>query len=216
MVLKDENQDKFRNDLIHYLELKFQDELNSKEYLVAAVLNVGYIKHWYKRSFGSKHYQSGLDSIYDILMKYSPNEKEFEESHGKLTKTDKVISNASQTTSEGLNSMRNLTRPRINSNTDDLSKQTKSKILADETKKFIDIISSSEFESTKSFWIDRQSALPNLYNLALRLLSIPATSAQIERYFSITGQINNKTTNSMSPELLETRSLIKANIKFIE
>ncbi len=83
-------------------------------------------------------------------MKYSPNEKEFEESHGKLTKTDKVISNASQTTSEGLNSMRNLTRPRINSNTDDLSKQTKSKILADETKKFIDIISSSEFESTKS------------------------------------------------------------------
>jgi hypothetical protein len=29
----------------------FQDELNSKEYLVAAVLNVGYIKHWYKRSF---------------------------------------------------------------------------------------------------------------------------------------------------------------------
>ena len=112
--------------------------------------------------------------------------------------------------------MRNLTRPRINSNTDDLSKQTKSKILADETKKFIDIISSSEFESTKSFWIDRQSALPNLYNLALRLLSIPATSAQIERYFSITGQINNKTTNSMSPELLETRSLIKANINFIE
>jgi hypothetical protein len=33
MVLNDENQNKFRNDLIKYLKIKFEFELSSKEYL---------------------------------------------------------------------------------------------------------------------------------------------------------------------------------------
>ena len=38
-----------------------------------------------------------------------------------------------------MNSLRNLTRPRLNSESDDLAKQTKSKILDDEVKKFVNI-----------------------------------------------------------------------------
>lgn len=132
MDLKDENQDQFRNDLIHFLQIKFNFELSSKEYHVAAVLNVGYLTHWSKRSFGEKPFQLGIESIYELLMKYSANASEFEKAHGRLTHTDKVVSNASQKgTSEGLNSLRNMTRPRANSETDDLNKQTKSKILSD-------------------------------------------------------------------------------------
>jgi len=112
--------------------------------------------------------------------------------------------------------MRNITRPRINSGTDDLSKKTKSKILGDETKKFSNIISNSEFDSTKGFWLKHQSSLPNLFNLALRLLRIPASSAQIERYFSITGQINTKQANSISPNLLEMGSILKANMDLLD
>ena len=33
MILNDENQNKFRNDLIKYLKIKFEFELSSKEYL---------------------------------------------------------------------------------------------------------------------------------------------------------------------------------------
>jgi len=63
MVLNDENQNKFRNDLIKYLKIKFEFELSSKEYLVASVLNVGYLDSWSKRSFASKYFRTGLDSM---------------------------------------------------------------------------------------------------------------------------------------------------------
>jgi hypothetical protein len=55
--------------------------------------------------------------------------------------------------------------------------------------------------------------MPNLFNLACKLLSIPATSAFIERFFSLTGQINSQKSNSVSVDLLRTRSMLKANMK---
>ncbi len=53
----------------------------------------------------------------------------------------------------------------------------------------------------------------NLFNLACKL---PATSAFIERFFSLTGQINNQHSNSISVDLLRTRSMLKANMKLID
>ncbi len=217
MKLSCENQNQFRDDLIFFLKMKFEHELNSKEYLVAAVLNVGFLKFWSQRSFCLKTYHLGLDSILEIVKKYSPSDSEFETTQGRLTKTDKVVSFSSKNdSSDGMNSLRNLTRPRLNSESDDLAKQTKNKILDDEVKKFVNIINNTEFDSTKSFWLSHEKSLPNLFNLALRLLSIPASSAQIERYFSITGQINTKQANSMSAELLETRSILKANMHLLD
>ncbi len=108
MDLKDENQNQFRN-----------------EYLVAAILNVGYLPHWCKSSFALKFFQTGLDNIIELLMKYSANDDEFEKTHGRITKTDKIVSFTGS--SDDLSSMRN--RPRFNSGTHDLSIQTKRKIL---------------------------------------------------------------------------------------
>jgi hypothetical protein len=125
MDLKDVNQDQFRNDLINFLQIKFEYELNSKEYLVAAILNVGYLPHWCKSSFALKFFQTGLDNIIELLMKYSANDDEFEKTHGRITKTDKIVSFTGS--SDDLSSMRN--RPRFNSGTDDLSIQTQRKIL---------------------------------------------------------------------------------------
>jgi len=50
----------------------------------------------------------------------------------------------------------------------------------------------------------------------LRLLSIPATSAHIERFFSVAGIINSKHSTNISDDLLIERSLLKANIKLLE
>ena len=127
-----------------------------------------------------------------------------------------MLSQTSLNASEGLKSLRNITRSRIVSDSDDLNKQSKSKTLKDEIKVFLNIIKETKYDSTKKFWLKYKISLPNLFNLSARLLSIPATSAFIERYFSITGQINYKTTNSMSTELLKTKSMLKANIKLLD
>ncbi len=69
------------SDLNNFLQIKFEYELNSKEYLVAEILNVGSFPHWCKGSFTLKFIQTGSDSIIELLMKYSANH-EIEKTHG--------------------------------------------------------------------------------------------------------------------------------------
>ena len=73
MVLEDPNQDKFRNDLIDFIKLKFDFELNSKIYQVAALLNVGNLNAWRYRSFGKPYYESAKKHLIDVLKLF--NEK---------------------------------------------------------------------------------------------------------------------------------------------
>lgn len=44
MVLQDQNQNEFRNNLVAFIKHKFSYELNSKVYLVAAILNVSSVR----------------------------------------------------------------------------------------------------------------------------------------------------------------------------
>lgn len=90
-------------------------------------------------------------------------------------------------------------------------------ILKVEVDQFITIIKETLItKSTKQFWIDNKKSFPFLFKLALRLLSIPATSAHIERFFSVTGIINSKRSTNISDELLIKRSMLKANLKLLE
>jgi hypothetical protein len=97
-----------------------------------------------------------------------------------------------------------------------LSEKNHGKLLKVKVKVFISIISETTFESTKKFWLKYKTSMPNLFNLACKLLGLPATSAFIERFFSLTGQINNQHSNSISVDLLRTRSMLKANMKLID
>jgi len=58
MDLKDENQNQFRNDLANFLQIKFEYEINSKEYLVAAIFAT-----LVQEKLGFKVFSEGLDSI---------------------------------------------------------------------------------------------------------------------------------------------------------
>ena len=49
---------------------KFNYELSSKEYLVAAVLNVEIAEEYKDRSFSKKYYEAGIKSIYEVLTMY--------------------------------------------------------------------------------------------------------------------------------------------------
>ena len=73
MILQDENQNKFRSDLIELAKIKFDFELNSKVYHVAALLNVGNLNAWRYRSFGKPYYESAKKHLSDVLEMF--NEK---------------------------------------------------------------------------------------------------------------------------------------------
>jgi len=96
-----------------------------------------------------------------------------------------------------------------------LNSDNKKQIIKNEIVSFIEKIQNENFNSTSKFWLDHKKVFPNLYYLALRLFNIPASSAFIEQYFSQTGNIKPSQCCNMEPDLLEMRSMLKANLNII-
>ena len=66
------------------------------------------------------------------------------------------------------------------------------------------------------FWSNNRDQLPALYRLNIILFNIPATSAHLERFFSVAGHINNSRAQNMSNTLLTRRAMLKVNIKLLD
>ena len=64
-----------------------------------------------------------------------------------------------------------------------------------------------------SFWKDNESIYPNLAELANKYLAIPASSARVERLFSIGGKIFRPDRCNLSDERFETLMFFKAHLK---
>ena len=73
----------------------------------------------------------------------------------------------------------------------------------------------TRYKRSSMFWIEKRNEFPLLYKLNLILSSIPASSAFIERFFSVTGLYSNKRNRNMKCQTLIRRSLLKANRKYI-
>ena len=69
--------------------------------------------------------------------------------------------------------------------------------------------------STKLFWQKNALQLPNLYEIALLLLNVQASSALIERFFSICGVVCSRRATNMKPDLIIKRSMLKSNIHIL-
>ncbi|CAG9829823.1 unnamed protein product [Diabrotica balteata] len=54
-----------------------------------------------------------------------------------------------------------------------------------------------------NFWVKHKEVLPELYDLAIKYLCVPATSVPSERVFSKTGQITNLRRNRLAPKNLD-------------
>ena len=69
--------------------------------------------------------------------------------------------------------------------------------------------------NSNSFWKKHSLTMPKLTRLYLVLSNIPAASAHIERYFNITGLINDKRRMRMKDDLLIIRSMLKVNMSLV-
>ena len=58
-----------------------------------------------------------------------------------------------------------------------------------------------------SFWLRKKSKFPDLYELALKFLSIPASSGPVERIFSYSGYINRPHRSRLTTKNLEITTL---------
>ena len=85
-----------------------------------------------------------------------------------------------------------------------------------EIKFFVSKLSAlKEIKSTISFWKKNKANLENLYKLNEILFNIPSTSAQLERFFSISGLICDKRRMRMSNDLIIKRAMLKANLSLL-
>ena len=88
----------------------------------------------------------------------------------------------------------------------------------DEVMKISELIEIPENRArkTSSFWETYKTDLPKLFSLFLILENIPSTSSSVERFFSITGLISDKRRLAMKDELIEYRSMLKANASILK
>ena len=68
------------------------------------------------------------------------------------------------------------------------------------------------FHSSLSFWKSNVNDYPKLSKLALILLNVPASSANIERFFSVAGVVCNQRAGNSLNDLIIQRSLLKTNL----
>jgi hypothetical protein len=69
--------------------------------------------------------------------------------------------------------------------------------------------------STRRFWLKCSSTLPYLFKLTKLLLNIQASTAFVERFFSICGIICSEKNSNMKDENFVVRSILKANMQIL-
>lgn len=91
-------------------------------------------------------------------------------------------------------------------------------LLKNEIQNYFLLIDKGEFDydvDSVFFWISHSGQFPNLAPLALRYQALPATSASVERLFSIAGLGCKGNRNAIKPCLLEAETLCKFNRKLL-
>lgn len=156
-------------------------------YMVSAVLNVEYLDKWTNFSFSKKYFEKGLSSIYDVVLMF--DKKSSQEN------LEPVACQRISTLNEarnGLDILFDLSQSDSQVTAVRSSNESHEVKLKKEISFFELLIKEKKFSSTTEFWCQNADKLPNLHRLALRLLSIPASSAHIERFFSLSGAISLK------------------------
>lgn len=77
--------------------------------------------------------------------------------------------------------------------------------------KYLEEVRSSGHQPAMEFWQDKSQKLPALHRLAWKVLSVPASSAPVERVFSRGGIIMRPHRTRLSAEVLSSLMFLKCN-----
>jgi hypothetical protein len=83
---------------------------------------------------------------------------------------------------------------------------------------FIDTIreSTNIRKSTKAFWSENSHRFRILSEVARKIFSIPASSAYIERFFSICGIVSSKISQNIKPENFINKVILRVNVDLLK
>ena len=179
---------------------------------------------WAIESFGSEHYKRGIDALssntcVDLCKtKIKPHHEEHlvskesvvsDTSDNEEKKSKKYWKNFHQNT-------KNTVTERQLTQDDYLSIKVQNEVSLFRNLIVSEKMHDEDCTSTRRFWLKNQSTLPNLYKLAKKLLNIQASTAFVERYFSICGIICTTKNTNMNDKTLVMRSVLKSNMNILD
>jgi hypothetical protein len=102
----------------------------------------------------------------------------------------------------------------------EIAKETFNLRISKERIEFLNLIEISNLKSkdfchTANFWLKNQIKFPYLTRLALIFHCLPASSAYIERFYSICGNVCRTRAGNMNSQTIINRSVLKANLEIL-
>ena len=99
----------------------------------------------------------------------------------------------------------------------EINQETISLELEKERIDFLNLIENANFneKSTSNFWLKNKSKMPYLAKLATILINIPSSSAFIERFYSLTGNVCQVRAGNMNTSTIVKRCMLKTNIQIL-
>lgn len=85
---------------------------------------------------------------------------------------------------------------------------------SDQTRKFLNESASSDITTDlREFWMTQKYTIPQMFQLARIILSVPATSASAERIFSIVGILLSARRSNLHPLRVEKAMFVRENYR---
>ena len=176
------------------------------------------MKNWINKPYAKSYLTKGLEALKEICIQFvykndridSQVTKELPPSTPNTAGScDNTFGNIFGYGSQVLSHSNNMSEAYIFKRNRDLDNEISffSSLLGDK-----EIIS---YRSTKKFWGKFRIQLPNLFDLQVILLNISASTAFIERFFSISGIVCDIKRATMEEDLIIMRSMMKANISIL-
>jgi hypothetical protein len=198
---------------ISSFKYKFHDELESSIYSVAALLNTSKLRFWYDKKFSEENVDIATRELINVAFTFIKTNINEKVKTKKLNTKEEAHSDSDQEDDDLIfkffkddtHKDKNQTIPNLSS----------IQILRNEKENFFNLLSREEEtnKTSKAFWNDNKKKLPNLFKVAQFVLTVPASSAFVEGFFSLWGVCEKL--DYMSDELIAKRSFLKCNLKIL-
>jgi hypothetical protein len=208
--------------LVKSIRRYFDHELSSHVFAAAMITKVSSLKYWIGREWAAGYLLKGADALFEVGKQFV-----FKSRFQTRPRIESTSSAEEEVSPTQVNSSRSgsdlffqffgeedeaVDARHYETQTAQNEFENAFKNEIDQFKKLIrkpSFFNSREL-STRVFWLENSGQFPYLSELALVLLSIPSSSAMIERFFTCCGIISDKFI-SIEDELFEYRALIRAN-----